>query len=358
MMTTDVLADGAATTISPVRYPAGWFDRFSDWLEHLPGPWWAPYLGMAGLGSGGFILVLARLGSPPGPGRLPFNIFFGSQPALALFTTAAVKRSSAQAMRRFRPLVQGDESYVGQISYQLLVSPSGPAWAVSVALTGIMTAIMVIFANLGTVVPGLIGPPQARIWVAGVLAILWWCYSAPFYHVARQLVIIRRLLSQVHQVELYHLDPVYAFSSTTALAAILLTINNYLWYATQPALLSDPFSVAMGIFLVVVALATFVWPLWGVHQLLQREKSQRLAAAAAAFKHLTDVLHQRVGEGRLDKMDDINRAMSSLDLERNSLLRIPTWPWHPETLRGILAALLLPIAVWLVQFFLGRALIP
>ncbi len=34
--------------------------------------------------------------------------------------------------------------------------------------------------------------------------------------------------------------------------------------------------------------------------------------------------------------------------------RIPTWPWEPGALRGLVAALLLPVVIWLIQFFLGR----
>jgi hypothetical protein len=54
-------------------------------------------------------------------------------------------------------------------------------------------------------------------------------------------------------------------------------------------------------------------------------------------------------------VDELRDAMTSLEIERSALTRIPTWPWQPETLRGLITALLLPVAVLLIQFVLQRA---
>jgi hypothetical protein len=34
--------------------------------------------------------------------------------------------------------------------------------------------------------------------------------------------------------------------------------------------------------------------------------------------------------------------------------RLSTWPWQPETLRGMLATVGLPVAIWLIQLLLSR----
>jgi hypothetical protein len=34
-----------------------------------------------------------------------------------------------------------------------------------------------------------------------------------------------------------------------------------------------------------------------------------------------------------------------------------TWPWRPETLRGFLSAVALPIVIWVITLYLGRALV-
>jgi hypothetical protein len=46
--------------------------------------------------------------------------------------------------------------------------------------------------------------------------------------------------------------------------------------------------------------------------------------------------------------------VATLEIEQNVLRRIPTWPWQPGAVRGLLAALFLPVAVWAIQLFLGR----
>jgi len=55
-------------------------------------------------------------------------------------------------------------------------------------------------------------------------------------------------------------------------------------------------------------------------------------------------------------MDSLNKALASLEIEAGALRRIQTWPWDPGAVRGLVAALLLPIVVWLLQLLLGRVL--
>jgi hypothetical protein len=67
-------------------------------------------------------------------------------------------------------------------------------------------------------------------------------------------------------------------------------------------------------------------------------------------------LHQRVDKKAMTKMDDLNKTLASLELERAALQRIPTWPWETGTLRGVAATLVLPLVIWLIQFALQRLL--
>jgi hypothetical protein len=67
-----------------------------------------------------------------------------------------------------------------------------------------------------------------------------------------------------------------------------------------------------------------------------------------------DDLHTRVDRADLRRMDDLYKAIASLDLERTTLNKIPTWPWEPGSIRGVAAALLLPLAIWLIQQIAAR----
>lgn len=60
-------------------------------------------------------------------------------------------------------------------------------------------------------------------------------------------------------------------------------------------------------------------------------------------------LHRRMAHNEPTRMDDLNKALAALEIEHASLARVPTWPWPPGTLRGVVAAVLLPVAIWLIQ---------
>ena len=129
-----------------------------------------------------------------------------------------------------------------------------------------------------------------------------------------------------------------------------------LWAITDPANPSNAIQIGISLVFVAIAVTTFAWPLWGAHRRLVQEKEARLADASSRFEGATHELHRRMDSGRLLHMDDLNKAVATLEIEQNALRRIPTWPWQPGALRAVVAALLLPVAVWAIQTLLGRFL--
>jgi len=67
-------------------------------------------------------------------------------------------------------------------------------------------------------------------------------------------------------------------------------------------------------------------------------------------------LHQVVERGEYRSAPAVKDAVAALDIELTRLARVPTWPWNPGTLRGVLAAVFLPVFIWLVQYVLQRLL--
>ena len=104
------------------------------------------------------------------------------------------------------------------------------------------------------------------------------------------------------------------------------------------------------------ALASFALPMVGVHHVLAGEKERLLEGIADRLHSAGDELHRRIDAGKYKGMDELNKALAGLEIERNMIVAMPTWPWHPETLRTLLAALLLPLVVWLTQILLQRVL--
>ncbi len=100
----------------------------------------------------------------------------------------------------------------------------------------------------------------------------------------------------------------------------------------------------------------FVWPLLGIHRRLVQEKQRLLRESAQRLEVMIAELHSRVDTRELHSKDELHVIIGSLEREQNMLTKIPTWPWRPETLRGIVTALLLPLVVYFLQYVLQRFL--
>jgi hypothetical protein len=121
-----------------------------------------------------------------------------------------------------------------------------------------------------------------------------------------------------------------------------------------PAIRSQAATLLISVAASSIAAATFLLPLAGIHRLLVAEKTRRLADQARRMQAALDDLHARMDRRDLRRMDDLYKAIASLDLERATLSKIPTWPWEPGSMRAVAAALLLPVAIWLIQTILTR----
>jgi hypothetical protein len=68
-------------------------------------------------------------------------------------------------------------------------------------------------------------------------------------------------------------------------------------------------------------------------------------------------LHHLVDRVDLQNVDALEKTISGLATEREVIRRTPTWPWSPGALGVLVSAVLLPIAVWLLQRLLERILL-
>jgi hypothetical protein len=105
-------------------------------------------------------------------------------------------------------------------------------------------------------------------------------------------------------------------------------------------------------------LATFIWPQLGIHGLQVEEKDRLLEEVSARLEAVMRKIHRDVDSGNLENMIELNMTLVTLELELNAVERIKTWPWQPETLRWLVAALVLPLGLWFIQFLLQRLLGP
>jgi hypothetical protein len=115
-------------------------------------------------------------------------------------------------------------------------------------------------------------------------------------------------------------------------------------------------TIGESIFTLVIALVVFVWPLWGAHRLLSEAKEAAQADLSTRKKAARAQLHQAVDKGHLERVDPLHKAVDALQAESAELAKVATWPWAPGTLRNLMGAVLLPMALWMIQYGLQKVL--
>lgn len=351
-------------------YPPSWFDRLTAWVDRLPGPAWAFYL-VLGIGASvaGSAIQWAEGASAFVSLNLKQAWILGNFTYL-LASMHFLDKSAASAIASFRPLLHSEgggsrqsvhgPSTFASLSYRLTTLPpratllatfTGAAFAIALSTTPTAAE------SIRDYFPEFAGAPIATAFVKAMF-IVQIALLGPFaYHTIHQLVLISRIYTQHARINIYQLQPLYALSLPGAYTAVGLIVGIYFWFAIRASVsqTAGPLEIGLSGVFAAIAGATFALPLWGAHRRLVAEKNRLVADAASRFGAAIEELHRQLdGEGR--RKEDPIRSLAGIEIEQNALRRIPTWPWQPGAVRGLLAALLLPVVVWVIQLLLGRFL--
>jgi hypothetical protein len=158
----------------------------------------------------------------------------------------------------------------------------------------------------------------------------------------------------VDQFDLFHLEPVYAFStltSRTGVSWVLLISLTLLTAPVQAALIP---TLTLLITQLVLAIAAFVLPLRIVNTRLVLEKRRLLAELDQRVKGTLASLHRCIDDNALSDVPQLNTAIGGLSAERDILAKIPTWPWRAGMFKGFLSIVVLPIVLFILQLVLSR----
>ena len=341
-------------------YPASWVDRFSDWVERLPIPWWLFYLTVGLLLEAIQAYILWSGGVFNTFGVHFFQFFLPINYVLALFLMHAFDRRARTALERFRPALRREAVSYERLLYELttlparptiLAGPVGLAFGISTLGSGISLREYPLF--------GMNSTPAGYAFTLVTFGATTWLWFTLIYHTIHQLRTVRRIYAQESRVDLYRLRPIYALAELTAWTAVGLAIYTYPWLEDSLNAFSTVGAAAIVLNAPFFAwpIVIFLWPLWGAHRSLVELKEVSLAEAAGRAKVVSALLHERIDQQKLSGIDEVHKAITALEFENGRLLKIPTWPWHPGTFRGLLAAVFLPLLLWAVQFVLQRVLI-
>jgi len=323
-------------------YRPSWFDRLTATVDGLPGPYWTAYVLGFLVWLGLRTLVLRAAGN-----LLTLDIVYeDSLPFYGFWLLHYLDRRAAASLEDFRPAFTGSETELQELRRRLTTLPAAPTLAVSWVALLLAIAGSLSWGGLGSAFQ-ILG--RLSFYATGVFASLY------AYHSIRQLRLVTWLYAERARVDLHNLTPLRSFSTLTAHTAIgmLLILSGAV--LITPEGLVGYWSVAALLF-AGLAVLTFILPLSGLNRRLAKAKARDLVENARRWQAVMAELYSLIDRGDLATADRLNGTLAALERGRTAIERIPAWPWRPETLRGMVGALILPIMIFIMQRVLGKLL--
>jgi hypothetical protein len=355
---------GARAAVAPAvapPYPPSWVDRLTDWVDRLPLPVWLVYLAV-GLGLALVYLGMLLSSVQWATGRLPFStaliysLLNGLTAPYLLGFIHYLDRSAAGALARFRPVLTVDDAGYERLRYQLTTLPPRPPW-IAAGLGVVYGVVAQALSMLSGEDPGTgTESPVLIAFIIGYNFLLYVLVLVAVYHTLHQLRLVNTIYTQHTRINLFQLGPLYALSGLTARTAVGIGIPTYVWFQANSAASAATAApnVIQTVFLSIVMILTFVWPLAGAHNLLEREKQRLQDEVAGRIEATITELQRRVDAGAGEEIGPLKGTLDGLLTTQGVIDKLRTWPWRTETVSGLGLAFLLPILIWVVQRVLER----
>ena len=351
----------AAPVAAPVRpYPPSWVDRTNDWIGRLPVPPLVTYAGLA--------LVLVALETAvkfadgtyriiPGgypAGFQPWHVVLAITGVYFLAMMQWLDSAAARALAAFRPAMTVDDATFARLAYEVATLPARPTLVFSAVWTGWAVVLLILVEGSPTLkgAVAMFTSPAADVVETALSLFVWWVGGALIFHTLHQLRLVRHILTYHTHIDLFAQQPLYAFSGLSAVSGGGLVLTAYAWVSAVPGLLTSalaPLAFLLIAIPVLLGTSTFVWPVWGVHRLLVTEKAHWLAGLSERKRAAILDLQQRLDAGDRAEGAHAKDTLEALGVAEATLDKIPTWPWQPGTARGLAGALLLPVALYVIN---------
>ncbi|MQC25895.1 MAG: hypothetical protein DWG76_00380 [Chloroflexi bacterium] len=340
-------------------YSPSWVDRFTDWIESLPIPIWAFYVILYLIAAISLNVASWINGAHPW-GEPSFAQFYNAiWLPLALFVIHNTDRVAHHALDRFGPLVDDKAAKLDDIRYQMTTMP-----ARTVLWISIIAVLLLTFGALQD--PELIvyeltdGPIHPITWILSALFGITSYSMAPLmiYHSIRQLNLVTKAYALMDTVNVFHQQPLYAFSGLTMRTALFLVGQVYITYVggnlVDPSSAEGAINLVLSIVIIPLSIVVVLLPLWGIHQRLADAKGNVLEANSIQLEKTQTKLYAALNKGNYAEIDGLDRGLSSLYKVREQVKSLPTWPWAAGTFRNFLSAIFIPMLLWGLQVLLSR----
>jgi hypothetical protein len=326
-------------------FPASWVDRLFDWARSVSRPTWLVYLGIWFL----LLLVFSILGWIEGAESLgSFSMVAGDGAFFIVFYLVLMHYLDGVAGRsldEFRPLLTLSELQIVRLRYELTTLPARNTWIAGAA--GLLVTLLALPFQPET---GLYAEPARHISSQIVFAASNFVMAIFIYHTLRQLRMVNHIHATAAQVNLYRRESLYAFSRLSARTGMgwILALMMGLVPRLGPTLTLEGILWA-DYLLLPLALLLFILPLTSMHGRLVQEKRRLQNEVNHRLESLFARLHGQVDANDPTNIGALKTMVDSLLVERDTLSRIPTWPWRAGTMAGFTSALLTPVVIWFLQ---------
>ncbi len=338
-------------------YPPSFVDRLMAWIERLPGPAWGFYLLLTvifvALGHG-----LRWLDGSMQAGTFdPLRFANDSLTVYALALMHYLNQTARESLAVFRPALGKLEAEYERLEAELTTT-SPRSFLISTAIGFVLTILSFVSDPVAW------GITAESSLLTDVVSVVQGSIENVFFfvlivHTVQQVRLIVRIHRAATNVSLYESNSHHAFSRLTVRAAIGLVFPIY-YYSfivyLQIGRLGTMSAVdnSLVIFCLLISAVVFILPLNDMRRRLVREKQRLMVESDRRFEAAARKLHQHVDADNLEKMDDLNKTLASLVIEKDALKKISTWPWEAETMRGFLSSVGLPILLWFITKYLSR----
>ncbi|MCL6567544.1 MAG: hypothetical protein K6T35_01325 [Meiothermus silvanus] len=337
-------------------YAASWANRLISKWDALGMLFWLPYFGLLVLLT--LVQTLAKWwdGSLAVGQFLPLQILAAGYIPWGLLLIRYLIRAAQEALDTIHPILGPSETEYKKLRYQLSVAPALPTLIAT--LVGAGFGIFYWLVIMQPAHPFILwGSSSLSLAIdIGVALLIWAILGALFFIALRQSRILQQIYPRIEQINLMLPQPLYALSNYTLVAAVGGTLTNYVWFVLVNLTIThiDSAIIAVSLGLEAMIVVVFVLPLWSIHILLLEEKHRLQGLLNERLRKITIDLHQSIDEGMLERIDPVQKALSSIQIQQAVLDRASTWPWQPETFRILSTAIVAPLLIWLVQRILSR----
>ena len=342
-------------TASTPAYKPSWVDKLLDGIDRLPMPNWLFYVLLYIFG------VLYVHGALWFDAALPLGkfdpiwVFNGVYVVISLAMLHLLERSANNAVEKFVQLAPDKREEIELQRYVMTTIPARPALWMALVFGALM---LYLSLSQPDYLPVGIHSPLAKALLIAILIFNYSFVPIIIYQGARLLKAVTKLYALVDQVNIFHQQPLYAFSGLSFQASFFWILFANLSFFSL-VIESSFYNVkAIDFFfwgvMMLLAFATFLIPPWGIHKRLVEAKLNLQEETSMQIDAVQRKLFNAIDKNNFKQIGGFNNAISSLYNMHEQLKSVPTWPWKPGAFRNLLSAVFLPMLLWILQELVSR----